>query len=114
MYVCIYVCMYLYVSVCICMYLYVSVCICMYLYVSVCICMYVCMYVYIIYIWVYPPDQHSTFQELAVVVLKVLRDWLLIPPGFAFGIPWVSPLCPHHNPRRETLSENPCYHPTLH
>ena len=45
MYVCMYVCMYVYVCVCMRMYVYVCVCMCMYVYVCVCMCMYVCMYV---------------------------------------------------------------------
>ena len=45
MYVCMYVCMYVYVCVCMCMYVYVCVCVCMCMcvYVCVCVCVCVCM-----------------------------------------------------------------------
>ena len=48
MYVCVYVCMYVYVCVCMCMYVYVCVCMCMYVYVCVCMCMYVYVCAYMI------------------------------------------------------------------
>ena len=45
MYVCMYVCMYVYA--CMCMYVYVRVCTCMYVYVCVCMCMYVYVCIYV-------------------------------------------------------------------